>query len=136
MTKSTLRQRLGAMISGAEVCDPRPLKIQTGLKKPVTQEQRLRVLMAQHSAQLQEDQEYRDETDFSDEDDNDMLSPYERSALIYDMEPMGEDEYSPATPAPIHGADYTEKSSDSPKEPSRDVSANDEASTTDAKPSA
>ena len=72
---------------GAEICDPTPLSLPTGIRRPPTQEERLRRIMNQHRQQMIEDQSYTDETDF-DIDENDMLSPHERAAIVYDMEPI------------------------------------------------
>lgn len=72
--------------SGAEVCDPKPRTLPTGIKRPPTQEERFRRILQAHQTQMQEDQEYRDETDF-DIDEPDMLSPYERSAHVFDLAP-------------------------------------------------
>lgn len=82
------RKRIAEMKKGAEVCDPRPLKIPTGLRAPPTQEQRFTSMMRAHQQQMAQNQAYVDETDFEDEDEHDMLTPYERSALIYEMEPV------------------------------------------------
>lgn len=86
--------------SGAEVCDPKPKFLPTGIKRPPTQEQRLMRILQAHNQQMQENQEYADETDF-DIDEDDMLSPYERQAHIYDMTEMVpvQDEADP-TPSP------------------------------------
>ncbi len=87
------RKRISQLVDGAEKCDPKPLIMPTGLKQPVTQEQRFKRMMLQHQEQLRESSIYRDETDFDiDEDDIDMLTPYEQAAEIYEMEPVLPDE--------------------------------------------
>lgn len=108
------RERISTLTSsGAEVCDPRPLTLPTGIRVPPTQEQRFKQMMAQHQMQVIADAEYRDETDFEYVDEDDLLTPYERSAFLFEMNDTEGDLFnaptSPpagvieATPAPTNG---------------------------------
>lgn len=71
---------------GRTICDPKPLKHPVGFVKPVSREEMLRQMLRSHQAQMALDNQYVDETDFN-IDEPDMLSPYERNAHVYDMEP-------------------------------------------------
>lgn len=72
---------------GAEICNPKPKKLQTGMKRRPTQEQRWMAMMDAHQARMKEDEQYADETDFEDEEDFDMLTSYEERAHVFDMIP-------------------------------------------------
>lgn len=70
--------------NGAEHGDEKPLLYPVGLKRPPSQEERFRQMIAEHQRRVSESQEYADETDF-DIDEPDMRTPSEISGLIYDM---------------------------------------------------
>ena len=87
--KTVLRQaRPTKDEQGRIVCDPKPLVLKTDLKTRPKQEDRFLSMLRAHQIKMQEEQAYRDETDFGDDevDPTDaMLSKYERDALIFDM---------------------------------------------------
>lgn len=96
----TIKQKLQKMIDksksrpreathdeqGRTICDPKPLKHPIGFTKPPSREEMLRGMLQNHQAQMAMSTRYEDETNF-DINEPDMLSPYERNAYVYDMEP-------------------------------------------------
>lgn len=76
---------------GAEICDPKPRVLRTGIRRPPTQEQRLVALLKRHKEEMTFNPPYSDETDF-DIDEPDMLSPHEQAGLVYEMEPVVPDQ--------------------------------------------
>ena len=105
---------------GAEVCDPKPKVLSTGIKRPPTQEERLMRILRTHREQMAHDQEYSDETDF-DIDEEDMLTPYEKQAHVFDTVPVVPEEVSERV------KDETLDPPPEKKEPTED--ANSESST-------
>lgn len=87
LARSKSRQRISTHDEeGRTICDPVPLKHPVGFKKPPSREEMLRKMMQAHQVQMAYDKRYEDETDFN-INEPDMLSPYERNAIVYDMEP-------------------------------------------------
>ena len=85
---------------GAEICDPKPRSISTGIKRKPKHEDLYKRLLNAHRQEMLESQEYVDETDF-DIDEPDMLTPYEKSAHVFDIEPQmlaDDSQQEPATP--------------------------------------
>jgi hypothetical protein len=88
---------------GSEIVSSKPKVIPAGIKRPPTQEERLRRIIAAHRAAELESQAYSDETDF-DIDEPDMLTPYEVNNQVFDTVPEVPQERSteaptePATP--------------------------------------
>ena len=80
---------------GQLICDPAPLKYPTGIRRPPSREQALDQILRRHEELKAFNARYENETDFdiSELPDGsgmktvDMLSPYERQAIVYDMEP-------------------------------------------------
>ena len=62
----------------------KPLTASIGGQRPLTMEERLKRILADHKRQMIEDKEYRDETDF-DIDEPDMLSPYEKNNEVFEL---------------------------------------------------
>lgn len=109
IAKSKSRPRMSTHDEqGRTICDPKPLKYPVGFKKPPTREQMLQNMFRAHQAQLAFDKRYEDETNFN-IDEPDMLSPYERNAHVYDMEPE--------IPANVTGEQDTPPSPDLPANP-------------------
>lgn len=85
--KSQERKRQGTHDEhGRLICDPDPLKFPCGMKKPPTQEERLRRILAAHHEQMTFNANYVDETNF-DIDEPDMLTPYERNNIVFETIP-------------------------------------------------
>ena len=87
IAKSQSRARLSTHDEqGRTICDPVPLKHPVGFKRPPSREEMLKRMMDAHRMQMQMDKQYSDETDFN-INEPDMLSPYERNATVFEMEP-------------------------------------------------
>nr|QJB19172.1 MAG: hypothetical protein [Microvirus sp.] len=71
---------------GRLICDPNPLKFPVGFKKPPSREEQLHQILRNHKDMMTFNARYEDETDF-DIDHDDMLTPFERHAHVYNMEP-------------------------------------------------
>lgn len=108
--RSNSRKRCGEHDEqGRLICDPKPLNHPVGFKKPPSKEEALRRILKAHQDQMAFNARYEDETDF-DINEPDMLSPYERNAHVYDMEPE--------IPANVSGDRDTPPSPDLPAPPS------------------
>lgn len=72
--------------NGKLICDPKPLKMSAGIRKPVSREMQLLDILKRHEHLKAFNSRYEDETNF-DIDEPDMLSRYEVNGQVYDMEP-------------------------------------------------
>lgn len=101
--KKTIRKAI--IKDGIEQGDPvSRCGIQTGIKRPMSQEEKFRLMLAQAIGSNQEEQQdIYDETDF-DIDEPDILSPYEQQAHVFDMTPehladtQGDETIPPSSP--------------------------------------
>lgn len=116
--KRTLQGVAPLTKGGAEVPDPKPRFLKTGIKRPPTQEQRLMAILKAHREQMATDKDYADETDFEDDEgDPDMMTLYEHHAHVYDMVPVvPEEKQEKAKPSAPQKAGDAEPSSDDTSE--------------------
>lgn len=111
--KSQERKRQGTHDEhGRLICDPDPLKFPVGMKKPPSQEERLRKILRDHQDQMTFNSNYVDETNF-DIDEPDMLSPYERNNIVFETIPEYPSEPSRSAP---QNADVEKATSADPAE--------------------
>ncbi|MBX2833766.1 MAG: hypothetical protein KTR28_02220 [Micavibrio sp.] len=98
------RPRKAKMKNGAEICDPKPLVLPTGLRPRISEEEKFRRMLAQALGQNQQEQsDIYEETDF-DIDEPDMLTAYERQAIVFDTVPEYPEEQAPSPSAKQSGS--------------------------------
>lgn len=106
------RDRISTLVKGGgEKLDPKPLVVHTGIRPPLTAEQKFKNMMLTHQKAMAESQLYVDETDFDDDEDIDMLSPFEKHALVFEMEAIEPPINLPAGETTVSGR---EEPSDTP----------------------
>lgn len=104
--------------NGAEILDEKPFLIPSGIRRPPTQEMRLQQITQRLKAELQQEmseEDYLEETDFSDEDP-DMLTGYEYQAHVFDMQPVAPEAPPEDSPSAPPTAGESESSSDDKSE--------------------
>ena len=70
--------------NGSEILDPKPLYQEVGFKKPPSIDQKIRQMVQAQMMQVREsmtEDEIEDENDFSDDENFDLVSPYEVEAM-------------------------------------------------------
>ncbi len=75
--------------NGGEVHTGIPLVEHVKIKKPLTADQKLKVMLAQHKREMEElyhADDLHEEDDFTDDFDNDILTPYENKVKIIQLE--------------------------------------------------